>query len=278
MNQSNPCRWGGRALVAMLAVAGTVFGAAHSAEAQTEVVGNVNFSQTWSPGNSPYILLGDVTIRNQATLTILPGTEIRYAATDALGAGEDAEGVELVVEGEIHVQGTAEQPVVFTGQDDPGPAAHATGVRLSIDARASSFLHASFAGLHTTIDIRNREAVTFQHVDIAGAAWGVKRSTNVVDITFEDCDLTASSYAVDLVAPAAGIDVSFVRSTLQGGEQLILELGESVPGARRIVATLNPDGRPTEVVFELPKEGGVTQARLIFGRQGVARTTGIELR
>ena len=105
------------ALVAsLLAVPGTA--------GAVDVYGTRFFDETWTAANNPYVLVGDVTFGNQATLTIEEGVEIQFEDTDLLGAGEDPNAVELIILGEIQALGTPTNPIVMSDAS-PGGAVDA---------------------------------------------------------------------------------------------------------------------------------------------------------
>ena len=88
---------------------------AHDAHADTNIAGgSLSGNTTWSIGGSPYFILGDVTIPAGSTLTIDAGVEVKAAAnSDAQASELDAHRVELIVNGTLHVAGTAANPVTF---------------------------------------------------------------------------------------------------------------------------------------------------------------------
>lgn len=80
----------------------------------TEVIDDIMYNTTWTPASNPYCLLNDRTIGNGATLTIQAGTVIKFRAnaTDADRGLNDV--VDLIVDGELLVQGTSGSPVIMT--------------------------------------------------------------------------------------------------------------------------------------------------------------------
>lgn len=191
----------------------------------TDVIGNINFNSTWTVANSPYVLTGDVTVNNQATLTIEPGVEVQFAATDGLAAGVSSAGVELIIKGDLQAVGTLSDPIVFTGLGDPGPAAHATGVRFTIDARESNLTYVELHGLATGLDIQNFFSNTMANVTITEAIDGVVKTVSSTVTTLEYCDISASTYALNMVAPDAGVDVTLSDSSLSGDVLIDGDLG-----------------------------------------------------
>lgn len=72
----------------------------------TPVSGAIEADTTWYAGASPYIIGGAVLVRDKATLTIEPGTEIR------------SQGGGLTVEGRIKAQGTRENLIIFAAAEE----------------------------------------------------------------------------------------------------------------------------------------------------------------
>ena len=100
---------------------------------------------------------GDVVVPVGKTLTIAAGTIVNVAQDDLLKAGEDESRIEFRVYGELVVQGTAQQPVLFECWSDSGR----TWGPVILDRRygdvAASFQHVVFrdmtSGIGTEWDI-----------------------------------------------------------------------------------------------------------------------------
>ncbi len=65
--------------------------------------------------NSPYTIPGDLTVPDGVTLTIDPGVEMRFAATDQMKSGRSATRAELNVDGALNANGTTNGKITFTG-------------------------------------------------------------------------------------------------------------------------------------------------------------------
>ncbi|MBF0408952.1 MAG: carboxypeptidase regulatory-like domain-containing protein [Candidatus Riflebacteria bacterium] len=71
----------------------------------------------WTPEMNPIILTGDLTIRQESSLSILAGTSILVAASDSWDVLPTSDKkVELKISGSIIIEGSSDQPVKFTSQ------------------------------------------------------------------------------------------------------------------------------------------------------------------
>lgn len=82
---------------------------------RTEVKGYIETDTIWTKDKSPYYMIGNVTLGDDVTLTIEPGTEVIFSDTYYP--------CELKVYGKLVVQGTDQEKVKFTT---------ASGVRSSV--------------------------------------------------------------------------------------------------------------------------------------------------
>lgn len=75
-----------------------------------------------SPNDGPVDIIGDLIIPEGVTLTIEPGTILRFARTDLMVSGEDPTRVELIVFGRMIAQGLPEQRIaMISAQNTPNP-------------------------------------------------------------------------------------------------------------------------------------------------------------
>ncbi|MFC1704662.1 right-handed parallel beta-helix repeat-containing protein [Candidatus Omnitrophota bacterium] len=82
------------------------------------VLGDVG-DQTWTAGDNPYIVVGDLTVPEGTTLTIEPGVEVRF---DMELLDQVRFPFQLKVYGTLHAIGTPEDRILFTSsQDYPRP-------------------------------------------------------------------------------------------------------------------------------------------------------------
>ncbi|MEE4197550.1 MAG: caspase family protein [Bacteroidales bacterium] len=84
--------------------------------AQTYIAENSKVDGIWTKENSPYIIMGEVTVPYGGVLKIKPGTEIHLKATEDMEKGVGT----IIVYGTIKALGTHNNPIKFTKTNDPG--------------------------------------------------------------------------------------------------------------------------------------------------------------
>lgn len=92
-----------------------------------EVSGHITEDTTWSPFNNPYEVVDDVIVDENVTLTILPGTVVKFNST-ILADPIDFDNFiyyngsniakMLMVDGKVIAVGTEEEPITFTRAQD----------------------------------------------------------------------------------------------------------------------------------------------------------------
>jgi RHS repeat-associated protein len=95
-----------------------------------KVSGTVAHSETWKNGGSKVLFTGEVTVASSMTLTIEPGVYLMNPA--------------MTVKGTLLAEGTAKEPIVFTGEKEkkPGEWSH---VKLEPGGGASVFNYTEFS-------------------------------------------------------------------------------------------------------------------------------------
>ena len=84
-----------------------------------EVEGHITEDTTWSPANNPYIVVDNIFVDPNVTLTILPGTIVKFnTSTYPIGDYEYGDGYSeakfMKVSGKLIAEGTAQDSIVFT--------------------------------------------------------------------------------------------------------------------------------------------------------------------
>lgn len=68
----------------------------------TDVSGNITTDTTWTLAGSPYVVVDDVTVNPDITLTIMPGVQVRFNGSYALS-----------VRGTLTAEGLPGQEILF---------------------------------------------------------------------------------------------------------------------------------------------------------------------
>ncbi len=94
--------------------------------------GSLSTSQTWGPDGSPYVLKQRVWVGSGKTLTILPGTVVKFVPNDETGELFDP-GIEITG-GRLFAEGTETEPIVFTSIHDDAAGGDSDGAGVAPSA------------------------------------------------------------------------------------------------------------------------------------------------
>jgi RHS repeat-associated protein len=182
------------------------------AHAATNVSGTISASTTWSLANSPYVVVGDVTVASGATLTIEAGVVVKFNSTSR----------SLRINGSLNAVGSAGSRITFTSyQDDVGGDTNGDGA--STSGAPGQWNQIRFNA--------GSGASTLKFVDVRFGAWGIAGSA------------TESSGAVHVVG---GSSLTIEDATIEDNQLSGLFTGAagSYPGAdvRRTVIRRNGTG------------------------------------
>jgi len=219
----------------------------------TPVSGAIEADTTWYSGASPYILASNVTVKDKATLTIEPGTEIQ-----SKGGG-------LVIEGRISARGDNERIIRFDSAEDgqlwPGitfASVKDRDNRLAFvrvrNARTAVFCQASSPTIEQSEFTQNHEAIKIQGAfskplirrntlyKNKGAAISASdgAAPRIVENTINDNDHTG----VVLSSAAAEITQNTITRNKQNG--IAVKGGESVISQNNLV-----DNQPYNLFGEM---------------------------
>ncbi|MDY6929443.1 MAG: right-handed parallel beta-helix repeat-containing protein, partial [Pseudomonadota bacterium] len=134
--------WGGEEVVSANAFYATTVLSGRTLTADT----------VWTEDNSPYLIMGDVTVADGKSLTLMPGVEVLFLAgnDDTLG-GEEAHKSELIVNGPLNISGREDAPVILRSSEAEGSRGDWGGVKVMSSGRlAVSYMqlqHSSYGVL-----------------------------------------------------------------------------------------------------------------------------------
>ncbi|OGS23183.1 MAG: hypothetical protein A2252_05770 [Elusimicrobia bacterium RIFOXYA2_FULL_39_19] len=157
---------------------------------QTYVPGTLNGANHWTVAGSPYIVDVYPVLPLGATLTIDPGVIVKFANNN-----------QLLIKGVLTAQGTEENPIVFTSDDDPSYGSTGTGAPGQWDCLY-------FSGVGIKNSIMDHCIVKYGGSDSNGQVY-VKESldsTGESEIQILNCTITNSS--------SAGIQLRITSATI----------------------------------------------------------------
>jgi hypothetical protein len=143
-----------------------------AARSQTTVSGRIEQDTTWTQDSSPFVLIGQVVVVADVTLTIEPGVQVRGTV-----------GSSLVVNGALNAVGTQEQRIILTsdsGQQD-------------------------WSGIHLTTSFQPSQSPSaLRFVTIERATRGIKWGLTHSGVQFSDNQLEGNGIALVFDNPIAG--------------------------------------------------------------------------
>ncbi|MCB9788533.1 MAG: PKD domain-containing protein [Deltaproteobacteria bacterium] len=151
---------------------------------------------------------GDVDIRPGVTLTIAPGSVLRFAQGDAAATGTDTGLSELRIQGALVAQGTEEAPILFESGFAPGTRRW-SGILFDEGVGASSLSHIIVRHAALCVGATGRP-LTIQDAEFDTCAGAIAVSGGSLELT--RAHITGSDTAVSLTAaPATVSDVSIFQ-------------------------------------------------------------------
>ncbi len=170
----------------------------------TFIPGVVKNNITITKSDSPVKLSADLIIPMGINMIIEAGSEFQVAESDSFKSGSDEERVEILVHGAITINGTENEPVVFTSLDGTGKREHWAGIRiLSSKTGISAIRNANLFGCNGYAVSVNSENVALSGLTIKHSVGGL-RLENVKEIVeIADC------YFDDIASVAVSINKSF---------------------------------------------------------------------
>lgn len=171
--------------------------------ASTTVPGGTVVNETWTTAGSPYILQGDITIPANAFWKVMPGVEIHVAQGDQQGSGEDANRVEIIVEGDVELVGTGAMPI-YIGEASKTSSSTSIWYGIIVQNGATK-LEVRNVGLRNasygiTNDATNA-ALQLDSVAIDRAGHGIRLTAGNTDL--RNVAITGCTYGIRVLSGAA---------------------------------------------------------------------------
>ena len=253
---------------------------AHAARA-TDVTADITVDTVWAPAGSPYMLKADVTVKTGATLRIMPGTEVKFAALYGLLT----EGT-----GKIEANGRADSRILFTsGRVSPvvgdwdqvtsgvrGIFRNCTFSYATVALQLQDFalvVDGNFTGVRTGVYVQGAQGTSVRLCEVNGANVGIGLEDAQAAIV-ADCQLTNCPEGITMTGSTAGCTV--VRCTVTGSTTEGIGIQTTGPGNRVTDCTISTCKKGLLV---LNPSGQTPQGDLIvtFVRIDMSSDAGIEL-
>jgi hypothetical protein len=164
-----------------------------------EITGDV----TWNAADTrdaTYYVSGDLVIPAGAVLTINEGTTVKIAPDHEKMLGNDADRVEIIVEGTLVVAGTSANPVVFESFTDSSPTSSDwVGFRFASTSQNNSLQHAVIKNAQVGID--NSAPVVLSGCTIQDGHIGIRSDADIQVSGSTISDMT--EYGAQIISGAA---------------------------------------------------------------------------
>jgi hypothetical protein len=184
------------------------------AGAQTMIGAGDVGGQTWTATGSPYVISGDITVRQGTTLTVEAGTQVQFLR-DAQSAGVDRARPELTIDGSLVVNGTPENPATFARA--PASTLDWYGIVIGPSATAATIQGAVIQGAQAgVITAMTGSTLTIKRVTIQSAGfYGIRIRAGTVIVDGVRIEGAMGIY----LEPAANVAVmaTIVNSVIRGG-------------------------------------------------------------
>ena len=165
----------------------------------TFIPGVVKNDITIKKSDSPVKLFADLIIPMGVNMKVEAGSEFQISESDSFKAGFDENRVEILVHGSLTVDGTVEEPVIFSPLDGSGKRDHWAGMRiLSSITGISAVRNANIFGCSGYAVNINSENCYVSGLNIKHSVGGirlenVKQRVDVADCRFDDIASVAVS-------------------------------------------------------------------------------------
>ncbi len=198
--------------------------------------GDMSTSTTWLTSdtrNGNYYISGDLTIESGVTLTIAAGCSV-FVAPDHEQAGSDTDRVQIVVNGSLVVNGTAENPVVFASRTDADPTdSDWIGIKVASTGTASL---SNVVIKNATRAIENDAAITLTNCTVTDCGVAIDAHAG---ITASGCVITNNTDSNSAINTDAGT-TAFTKCTVaDNAGSALAAAGASTPAFDKCVVAFN---------------------------------------
>jgi len=185
--------------------------------------GLVTADTTWS---SPISVVGDVTVIEEANLTLSPGTKVKFDTQDALQSGQDPGKCELIIEGGITAQGSHAEPVEFSSVSSTPQAGDWRGIRLRPNSSSYPLEHCVIKHAYNGIEACTTSAVVDSCVVLSFSNDGIKASGSTVTIAANTIDIGDTGVrGIEFVNSGGSASHNFISGSSQGSRYGIQSSG-----------------------------------------------------
>lgn len=157
---------------------------------RNEIEGEITSDTIWKKDNGPYIIVGNVQVRQGIMLTIEPGVEVLYSGP-----------YEILVKGRIIVNGTPEEKIIFTSTN-PSESSNATMIKFDGTELANS---------------------QFSHVEMKNAAYAIcaNYGTGVLNVSnIKVVDAAVISYSAEISIDKSEFDSAEINGKCWGNGKI----------------------------------------------------------
>ena len=181
----------------------------------TPFCGTISSSTTWS--GSVYVPC-DVTVSSGDTLTILPGSVVRFAKSDSSHSGIDTGKCELIVQGTLIADGNQQSKPIFSSATSSSAAGDWRGIRLRPGSTSNLIDNCSIKYAYTGIEAESA-SVTVDSCTISNFSNdGIKAIASTVTLTRDSVLLgSTGTRGIELTSGTSGsVDHNTIKGSSSG--------------------------------------------------------------
>ena len=184
----------------------------------------------WTAENSPYLIMGDITVENGNSLTLMPGTEVLFlAGSDDTNSGEEAYKSELIVNGPLNLSGRESEPVILRSSQEEGESGDWGGIALKGAGRLSmthtQMAHSSYG---ISLDVNSSSTHSVGNSRISQSSMGISVGCYYCELTVSDSSFNDITNAVLNLYRVSQGDVTLTNNNFTSSGSLYVRYAGSV--------------------------------------------------